>query len=268
MPFRVSIFFAQQSDLASGWSENFWNTGTDLSSAKTAGDKLAHALNGFHGNQSVLTTMRISDPAKFRLVDITRYALAPLPPSRSDFGSDFQNTAGLLLLTGVGNYLTRQWLRGIPDGNIALGGKYSPLSGSVTAFNKVRGELVNATNGWGLRRQDRSTPKKVLQAISQAGVCTVANHGYNTNDKIRISRAKGTFHVNGVWQVVAIDANTFSLIGWVQPTIPGVYLGNGTCQLQSAVYVAVIDAKIDRATSHKTGRPFGLASGRRRVKKT
>jgi hypothetical protein len=268
MPFRVSIFFAQQSDLSSGWSENFWNTSADLSAVKTVGNTLALALNTFHGNQSILTTMRISDPSKFRLVDITRYALAGTAPSRGNLSSDFPNTAGLLVLTGAGNYVTRQWIRGLPDGDIAFAGRWSPISGSVTAFGTVRGLLLSGSNGWALRRQDRTVPKKVIQAITQAGVVTVSTHGYNTNDRIRISRCKGTFAVNKVWQIVVIDANTFSLIGFVQPVIPAVYLGNGTSQLQSAVYVGITDAKIDRATSHKTGRPFGLASGRRRVRKT
>jgi len=264
MPFRVSIFFAQQSDLLSGWSENFWNGATDLAPVKAAGNALALALNAFHGLQSVLTTMRISDPDRFRLVDITRFALSPQPPSRGDLSSDFVNTAALLKLVGAGNYVTTQWLRGIPDGDIAFGGRWSPLAGSLTRFNAVRGLLLSGSNNWQLRRQDRTVPKKVIQAISQAGVVTVANHGYTTNDKVRISRSKGTFVVNKVWQIVSLDTNTFQLIGFQTPTIPAVYLGNGTAQKQVPIYVAITDASIPRASSHRSGRPFGQSSGRRK----
>jgi hypothetical protein len=264
MAFRVSIFFSQQSDLLSGWSENFWNNATDLAVCRAAGNALALALNGFHGNQSILTAMRISDPTKFRLVDITRYALSPQPPSRGDFSSDFVNTAALLKLVGDGNYVTTQWLRGIPDGDIAFGGRWSPVATSLNAFNVVKGLLLAGSNQWRLRRQNRDTPKQVVQAISQAGVVTVAGHGYATNDKVRISRCKGTFQVNKIWQIVVLDPNTFSLIGFVQPTIPAVYLGNGTAQKQVATFVAINEVSIPRASSHRSGRPFGQSIGRRK----
>jgi len=268
MPFRVSIFFTQQQDLLGGWSENFWNSKTDLAAARTAGNALALALNGFHGNQTQLIAMRISDPASFRAVDITRYALAVQPPSRGDFGSDFVTTAGLLVLGANPNYITRQWLRGIPDGDIAFGGRWSPLPTSVTAFGGVRTLLTNTSNGWVLKKQNRDTLKKVIQAVTQAGVVTCTGHGLASNDRTRISRAKGTFIINRVWQVTVIDPNTFQLIGFVQPAVPAVYLGNGTSQAQIPIYPAIGSADISRATSHRTGRPFGQLSGRRRVRRT
>lgn len=263
MAFRVSFFWKQQADLLGGWSESFWNLGTDVGPVETAATNLRTRLNAVHGQQTLCTEIRISDVSQFRDVSILRFTTTPSPPGSVN-DSDYPGVGVQLKLKAAGNYIVRQTVRGTEDGDIRDGGRWKPRPATVIRFNALFAELTSAGNGWALRVQNRLIPKKVVSAITNAGVITVAGHGYATNDFVRITRAKGTYDVNHVWQIVVLDSNSFSLIGWVAPTDPAVYKGNGKAILQSKTFIQISNVTYVRAAARKPGRPFGLSIGKQK----
>lgn len=266
MPFRVSFFMQQKADLTAGWSENFWSNKIDLADVITTATALRNALMQIHGNQTFCETVRISDASNFRDVQILRFPNLSTPPTGGVQDSDFYNVGALMRLKGGNNYIVRQIIRSTDDADINSGGRWNPRPATVTRLNALKAILTSASNAWVLRVQDRTVAKLVVGAITNAGVVTVAGHGYATNDSVRISRARGTFNVNQIWQINVIDANNFSLVGWVAPNPAGVYTGHGTSQQQKKIFVQISDVTWPRAASHKSGRPFGLASGKQKTK--
>lgn len=268
MPWRVSFFHQVQQDLLGGWSENYWNSLSDLSAVTTAATALRTKLFLLKGYPVQLPTVRISDVANFREVKTLRFADATVPSPIPDTSSaDFVDTALLLKLTASPNYVTNQWLRGIYDDQISRGGRYIPTATFTTYFNAFKGALLDGTQGWNLRRLDRTVPKKTITGITAAGVVSCANHGLATDDKTRISRVLSPDSLNKIWKVVRIDADTFSIVGPPAATVPATVGISTSSKRQSFVFVGITKVEIDRATKHNTGRPFGQLSGRRSIRR-
>jgi len=268
MPFKVSFFSTQQSTLQGGWSENFWSSKLDLPACITAAQALRTKLDNLHGDQTVTPYIRISDSATFRDVKLIEIPTTPVATLTLATTSDYPSTALLLKMTSAENYVTRQWIRGLPDNIIRESGRYRPVAAYLADFNAFIAVLTSGGNGWSMRVLDRTVPKKVVQNITAAGVVTVLAHGYAANAKVRISRAKGLTQANSVWRVTPVDADTFSLQGWVTDNPSPVYLGNGEVRLQTYVLKAIANVEVVRSSAHKTGRPFGLLGGRRRTRRT
>ncbi len=268
MAFKITYFFKLQMELEAGWSFSLFNNNSDLAPAAAAAQSLLTPLDKLGGTQTIITNIRISDLSSFRSVRLLSTTITPDPDLTKAQSSDYATTAVLLKLSGTNGYLARMWYRGVPDNIIRGAGRFNPTAAWLGYFSTFSGVLLSANQQWSLRVLDKLVPKKILQAATQQGVCTVTGHGYATNAKVRISRAKGLTQLNKVWRVTTIDANTFSLQGWVDPLVITPYLGNATVQLQSPIFVPITDIATVRASSHKTGRPFGLLGGRRRIRKT
>jgi hypothetical protein len=268
MPFRVTYFNQVQQTLLGGWSENFWHGSPDLAVVISRAEALKPIIDQLHGQEVVLQSVRISDAANFRDVTILPGAAVSTATVTGANTTDYVTTSALLKVKSVDNYVTRQWIRGVRDSAVGFDGAWKPGGTYLTDWKKFLAEIAAASNGWSLRVLDRAVPKKIIQAITGAGVVTVPGHGYADNAIVRISRVKGDVRANKVWRIQRIDADTFSLIGWVALAVPIPYQGSGTVRLQTFIYKAITEAVVVRATSHKTGRPFGLLGGRRRVRKT
>jgi hypothetical protein len=264
MPFRVSYFFVQAIGRTGGWSENYWNSNTDIEPCVRAGVKLATALRQCHGLQSNLRYMRISDAATFRDVTLVEYVGEGAQQTNGNTDSDYPTNAAGLKLVGSGNYVTRQWIKGVEDTAINDGGLWLPSGRTTRNFNAFFAILQTTSEQWVLKRLNRATPKLVVENVTNAGVVSITGHGYANNAKIRISRCRGTFFINQLWTIKRIDADSFSLIGYVPQTNNPVYRGGGTSQLQTPTYVPITNASIERATKHNVGRPFAQLTGRRR----
>jgi hypothetical protein len=269
MAFRVSFFFQIQSDIQFGWSMSFWFPGTQLSSAVAATNDLRGALYALTGNRVDLPRVRISNVDNFRLIQIIRYPSEPFPVTTPSIEADFPNTAFELKLTGSGGAIVRQQIRGIKDGQIQDGGRYKPIGNALTQLNTFLGLLK--TGGWQLRCLAQVIPKPPVEIIDATGVVTATGHGLGIGvKKVRLSRngvLPTSFVINKIWQAKAIDADHFQLLGWVTP--PGfLFYKPGTYSIQNFAYQAIADAVVERGTSHKTGRPTALATGRRRTRRT
>ncbi len=264
MAFKVSFAFSQQMALLGGWTENFWSSLTDLGQCTTNAADLGNALARIHGNTTAWTRTRISDalnPRNVMLVTGPAYTTGVGDPTRV---SDYAAVAGLLVSQGFGNYPVRQWLKGLWDSATNTGGFWNPPSNMTGYLNAFYGLLTNSKSAWCLRVLDRTQLQKPIQGISNAGVVTCMTHGYSNNNLVRISRAKGLAYANGLWKIVVIDANTFSLVGFIANTALPPYTGGGVVRLQSYIFTPIISTQIVRATKHNVGRPLGQLIGRRR----
>ncbi len=268
MPYRVSFFLKQQGDLEFGWSLNFWYPGTQIASAVAAVTDLRAALFAMTGNGVQVPRVRISNIDNFRLIQLIRYPDESFGVTTPAIEADFVNTAFELVLTGANGAIVRQQIRGIKDGQIKDGGHYQPNGNALGQLNAFLGLLKSG--GWCLRVLTQAIPKPDVQGISATGVVTAPGHGLGVGvKKVRLSRngvLPTSFAINRIWKAATIDANTFQLIEWVQPT-GFVFYKSGTYSIQVYGYTTISDARVDRATSHKTGRPTALGSGRRKTRK-
>ncbi len=263
MPFRVSFFFEVKGDLSSGGSLNFWNNSGDVSAVVTAAKFLRTNLNNATGAGFNWPFIRIADVSNFRAVTPLKFVTNSVAGG-TERDADFVNTAGLLKVYGPEPYVVSQWFRGLEDGSFNRDGRWLPQALQQNALNTVFATFTDSGWGWCIRTQNKQTPRKVIQAVTLGGIVTIDGHGYATADRVRISRTKGIPGLNQIWTVQRIDSNNFQLIAIPIGGFTGGYTGPGKAQLQVLLYQAIRKAEIVRATSHKTGRPFGLSSGRRK----
>jgi len=266
--FRVSFFYQQSADLLTGFSENFWNILSDGSSVLAAAENLRVALNTFKGFGTQTSATRISDLSGFRQTQIIKRDFEIETPTNTQDYSDFPDTAVLMKLYGPQKIVVNQWLRGVREAVVNTNqGKLGMRSADLTRFNKIKSELVTGSNGWVLRVRDPGEKLKPITGITGQGVVEVAGHGYENNDQVRISRAKGLTYANRLWKITVLTPSTFQLVGWDPVDPVAVYKGEGVVRRIVYVTQTILDVKPDRATRHESGRPFGLRGGRRKPRK-
>lgn len=267
MGFKLSFFYQQRPQLLSGWSENYWTNESQINQAVIISNNLRLHLAGLHGRETIMPWTRVSNDSNFRQVQLLSFPVGDGINTSVGAGthSDFPTTAALLEFRSGDRYTVRQWMKGIWDDITLDGGAYTPDGTWLARLNALFTFLMDSGNKIQLRVLNKETvPVQVVQTITAGGVVTTPLHGYNTNDRVRISRAKGLTYANNVWRVTRIDQDTFSLQGWNPPTPIPVYEGNGIVQKQEYVYVPIQAARLVRISKRNVGRPFGLLSGRRR----
>jgi hypothetical protein len=268
VPYRVSFFFYQQGDRLGGWSENFWSVLPTISAASIEAANLVGLLQGTKGYYTYLTTVRVSDVANFRLTQIQRVVTSPSNPLAIQLDSDYQTTRAQLRLVTVGSAATNQWLAGNPDSCVTAGGRWTPISPWLSAFNALIGRMSTTANGWAIRKLDPANQRYNILAISPAAVLTTTATPYTIGSvvRVRVSRVAG-YDINGLWNAAVLTSTTLQLLGYAAPAVTPVYTGGkGTIQLQSWVYPPISNGYIVRASEHKVGRPFGQLTGRRRTR--
>jgi hypothetical protein len=267
MAFRVAFFFQVQQERLGGWSQNFWNSSSDLAPVISAATALRAAMFNFMGAPVQAPNIRISDVDRFREVTIQNFPAFTYGDSPAAGYVDYVNTSALLKMTADPSYITRQWMKGIPDADVDLGGRWDPRAASLRRLNAVFSLLTSASQGWALRKLDRAILKRTITGITAAGVVSCANHGLATDDKTRISRVVSPTSLNRIFKVVRIDNDSFSLVGPPAMSAPAQVGISTTSRKQATSYIAIKAVTVDRVTSHRTGRPFGQLSGRRRIRR-
>ncbi len=270
MPFRVSFFMVQQSYKLFGWSQNFWSGKTAGSDMTDAATELRTALNNLTGIQVACPNVRISTADAFRQVQLLKYNLGILAPTPTIVAQDADVPSTALLLqckSGSGAY-TRQWLRGIEDRQISGSGNYNPVGPFVGFFGALQVVLKTGLGNWSIRVLDPAVlPVDIVAFDFATGIFTAPNAAFLTGDKVRVKGAKNYKAINRIWKITKlVPTDTYQLQQWSPVTGFTALGGHPTARKQSYVYQQITDVKIVSASSHKTGRPFGLAGGRRKAR--
>jgi hypothetical protein len=298
------FFFDHNSFVPAGWSETHWLQTADqpLPTAIQALYALAQVRMGLLASGISISYLRVSNDSIFRDSQIrlgvpALAGLAALPggfpittpgppsggggqvaqpvnPAQAGDPADMPWTAVLVRGEGGTPFTARSmfWLPGLPDGITwsAQAGITDP--NWVAAFVAYKNALVAS---WGFVGQDNSAgnPFHAIQnAVIVLGsnvVITCNSHGFVSGQMVRIKGVKTIGNlgkaVNAIWQIQVTDTSTFSLLG--SATTPAfTYLSGGTAQLRSRVIIPYANLLQRRFGSRKKGRPFGLLTGRRRVK--
>lgn len=268
MPFRVSFFCQVQQERLGGWSENYWNSLSDLTAVIPLAKALRIALYTCKGRPVGMPTIRISPISNVRQVKILTFPVASANSTDPSLLTDYATQKAGLKLMANPSFTVRQWFGGVYDEDIASGGRWDPTPDDLKAFKALFAILTNAANGWALRKIDTSVMKKTVQAISVAGVVSSLGHGLETDDLVRVGRVLTPNNINKVWKVVKISADSYSLNGFQTLTSAPIVKNSTYGQKQQFNYYQIASAEIERATSHRVGRPFGQLSGRRRRQRT
>lgn len=285
MPFKVSYRLTLQSTKSAGWTMNFWHPTNDSTVAASRAKELAPLLWNMTGYGVLVPGYRISLVGGFRQVQNVAYPTgtsAGAAPGGSG-QSDYPTSALLIKIFGSGGYYTEQWIRGLRDECLQNGGVYK--AGNSVAFDACFKTFVDklVSDGWSLRVLDHSTQSFPVSNFNYAlGT-------FQTSGNPLVSPASGSYvRIKGMGK--GSPANGVWPITWVTPTPPGVPFAQinnwipstfvptkppkkPLCTQQVYIYPLISSpggtpplaaAEIVRGTSHKTGRPTEVLSGRRR----
>lgn len=269
MPFKVSYFWKQQSELEGGWSENFWMAGTDAAAAETQALAARNLMNQIKGYGAWCPRIRFSDPAVFRSGYNKRIPGAAPAAGAAAQSADYPTTKWLLKMKGATTTVS-QWFGGVEDLSVEFGAINRAAVTITRDFARLKALMVGPGSLFRIRVLDPTVLAIPILSVDPAtGLVTVGAHNFLTTNKVRISRVNGVTAANGIWRVIVPlnSTNTFNLAGWIPQTTPFAKSPSATVRLQSYTYQQLADMTIERATSHKVGRPTDLLGGRRKTRK-
>jgi len=261
--YKVAYFHSVQEELLFGWSENFWCEAAGLGAALAIAETIRPFSMAIHGHQTVLRAIRVTDIGPPRVTRVTHYSGSVNPATPSTSPSDYQTSAGGLILRSGDIYQVSQWIRGIWDDAVSVGGVWTPSSTYVPLVNAFLAQLSAPSNLLRLRVTNKTNAAVPVTALTQLGLVTATVPGLVSGNRVRISGTKGVPGLNKTWTVQVNDANSFFITPWIIPATAPVFTQLGTVRLLSPTLVPVTYASIIRATKRDVGRPFGLLSGRR-----
>ncbi len=267
MPFRVSFFYQlREGTKLGGWSVNLYNSAADQSTAIAKTNAMRELLYNLTANTVSLFAARVQDLGHFRAAELIPYTYSNLPSNQTVWDADQFNVSALVKVQDAGTNITRFWIRGNPDDAVSGGGLWRPGGNLLTAWNRFFAALKDASNLWVQRKLISTAPKTFVQQITMAGVVTSVGHGLAAGNLTRIGRVQFPKTLNKVWRVASkIDNDNFTLTGPPTMTASAIVGASTYSQIQTYGFPVIASAIVDRVSSHKTGRPFGLLSGRRRV---
>jgi hypothetical protein len=228
---------------------------------------MAAALQSLTGAGCNVVKARYTLSDSFRAADEVKFAYATEPdPAHPEFAADYQTSAVGMRFLADGRYKVTQSLRGIDDRFIVNAGRLDDIFKTNVSFLNFAALATNGTKGWKLLVLLKTRPKKKVSAISNTGVVTAAAHGFDGTLPIRVSRVKKNKYPNKIWSIGSVTADTFQLIGFDDPTPGGYALRFAIARPQLFGPLQIAGVQAIRATSHKTGRPTDLLSGKSKTK--
>lgn len=263
MGFKTSFIFGHNAERASGFTENFWNSKDSLADVVGKANGLAAKLKDVHGAQTALTMIRITKLGLPKLSRIIRTGNVPAAALTGNAVSDYPTSALLLVLTSNLGVETRQWIKGIPDAQVAKGGRYVPTGDYPAAMTALFCELTTAGNGWYQRVLDPAKVPHEVTALTPLGVITCPAHGMAASGNVRLSGFVTPPKVNGVWKYVKVDNDTIRIEGYVGLNTDVVFGIKRARELTYGVPGTISAARIEFATSKRVGRPIGQLGGKR-----
>lgn len=283
---RVTLLINHASGKArfAGWSDTFYHSADDRGTVLTATQGLADKMDKCMGKNSRPVACRITQlstagnavVAGKRLVQVERIDRGPLPAT-SGTPSSTPEKALLMRDWGTGGYSRTWWLNGIPDDQETDGGDFVPNGAYGAKLTALINELISEGNGWRLRVQDRTVPKRRITTFTAAGlVTTLEPHGYANGDKVHVigfryfSDVPQQLRINGAWTINNVTPNTFQLVLPAAGTLDDNPEGQGFVYKEQLILVqyaspgaGIAPVTIVRGGSHNVGRPFDLHTGAR-----
>lgn len=241
-----------------GWSETWFLDGSALATARSPLEALISARLSMCPATVSCLGYRISvveNPAIFTI-------------NRSLGVGTYANTRDITNMAVFWNAVTDDYsrrqivTRGTPD-DCVVAGLYAPTSTFATAA--VNWAAMILAGGFGIRTQDRSNALFDIQSIDGTGaMITYADNGWDKPDSLKFFRARFSDGkaLKKVYRIgTRTDGTHYQLVGWpAGKTATNV-------KARKLLYVLRRPTSIVQnvAASRKTGRPFGLRAGRRRV---
>jgi len=267
----VGDTFANVNGQVWGWSEGYVSDQSTFAGAKADAQEMAGYRQQLLGHNSVLQYIRIQSVDPPRVTQLVRW-FASGPSASGD--SDIPNTCLLIRCNVLGGPQRSYFLRGIPDQFISEGGGYFPSAGFATDvdafFNRLCGTGTFIPRG-GTLIQTLGTPR-VIQSVTsvlnqtQIDVDVVTSVDFATGAfaNIKGARAAGAPQIRGLHKVVGKTTTTISLniAGVITPVYDIVAKGL-TAYPVTRTFARYTGFAIKQSTHRITGRPFGLARGRK-----
>ena len=255
-----------------GWSESWYYPGQSITTAYQAATQPGPNGTALLVARAALMPVDASIVAlRFQVVDpigLTRVFLINLPGSYNFPGvttcQPQQSLQGPILAAGGLKNRKILIIRGIPNNQI-VDGEFVPGGIYGAALVTYVGTLAT----WTFRARDLGQTQNKILNISAAGLVTCVNNvGYTNPNMVRILRSKdvGGRLRGGLFQVATTPppaGTTFTISNWPYGATTG-----GQVRLDLTVYPSVDPNTVPfwRASTRRTGRPFGLFRGRRPVK--
>lgn len=261
--YHVSFGFSMNADYKGGWTENFWSRAGDKAMALKMSMKLKDVLIPVHGAQTSLDKLHISKADGTRALITKTFSDVDKSNGLSTEDSDIPNTKAQLKLASGEDYLTTQWIGGIPDSAVQKG-KLVQDKDFLKAAKKLFAHLADDGNLWGMRVLDGNNEFGVIHNITNTGIVTIPGHGLANGDRVLISKVPDIADANGEWDIENVTADTFSLKNWGAAHAGPEAVQEGRAKKQNLIMVGITEAMFAKASSHKVGRPSDLSTGRRK----
>lgn len=267
----VGDTFAHVNGQVWGWTEQYISNNTDLALAIAEAQEMAGWRQGLLGNNSVLQYIRIQDEGPPKTSRLIRW-FASGPSANGD--TDIPNTCVLIRCNTLAGPQRSYFLRGIPDQFIAEGGGFFPSPDYTSAlnsyFNRLCGVGIAIARG-GTLIQSLGTERQVLTVTQLAGVPqaviepqSVVDFAIGSFCNIKGARAAGAPQVRGLHKVVGKDTTTITINmpQVINPPYDTVAKGLKAFPV-ARVFSKYTGFAVKNSTHRITGRPFGLARGRK-----
>jgi hypothetical protein len=255
-----------------GWSEEVYFNTPDLSTALASLDKLLTTRGALFGDGVNIDSIRVSDLdnqgstlSKTYAGVAFKHVLANAGPSTMPWDSYL-----LRLLSGT-TYRRAYWLHAPPAKIFTnppdlpgLGDWKKGVDAYVAALTK-QGACMK------VQSREATNPKNPITAITVGAVpvfTTSLPHNLSVGQKVGIHNVKGltsndpTDKINGQHTVVVVISPTQFSPSY-QGVIAGAYVTGGYCRPNVRFLAPITDGLLIRETERHTGRPTGLARGRR-----
>jgi hypothetical protein len=263
---RVNFFYRDIT--GKGWSETFFNTGTQYSTVRALAINLSTLLLNVRGTGVILDELRVSDDNAKR--DSTIYVPSDAD-SKTQFPSflegDFADVALLCRLEATEANRRSLYLSGIPDVMTLQNGIFKPTATWIDQFGFLRNELFK--NGWAQKcLSPTGMPNQVVlitqNVVSGDYVLTTLNpHGFTPGQLVNVTGARETPGVNGRHIVKAVGNP--SQFQFKSTSFLGNWTGITFVQGVSFVLKTFTLMTYERLVEHKRGKPIGSSHGRRSV---
>ena len=275
-PFRAVLIFNETVDggRVAGWETHLWSQQSNISKVIADLKDLIPYWNAILGGALYVSAARVSDATTYRNAQTVGFPpgiVSKIPPA-------YATVAVHCTCWGTTLQATPLWIRGIYN-NVFNGPIFD-----ATAFQNLQGYpgwYKRLTNGAGAAWAIRRIPpqEQRVQIVAWNGLLTVtptltllASLDLNVGDQIRVQLVKGAPILKRVWTVTSVSPDGLTV--GIGPLAAPLFTANPPITANGKVrdvspdlyaYEAITKVTTDYMSSHKTGRPPLVLTGKPRI---